>query len=44
MDQNSRTTGPTEMIHLPIFLELNKEYHRSVVELTVQTMSSFVVL
>ena len=32
----SRTTGPTEMVHLSISAELNKEYHYSVLEMTVK--------
>ena len=31
----SRTTGPTEMVHILIFAELNMEYHYSVLEMTV---------
>ncbi len=34
----SRTTGPTEMVHLPIFAGLNKEYHYSILEMNVQTI------
>ena len=34
----SRTTGPSEMVHLSIFIELNKEYHYSGLEMAVQTI------
>ncbi len=35
----SRTTGPTEMVHLSIFAELNKECHYIILEImTVQTI------
>ncbi len=34
----SRTTGPTEMVHLSIFAEFYKEYHYSVLKMTVQAI------
>ena len=34
----SRTTGPTEMVHLSIFAKLNKEHHYSGMEMAVQTI------
>ena len=33
----SRTIGPTGMVYLSIFAELNNEYHYSVLEMTVKT-------